>query len=405
MTTFANNTMDLLIQGQMETFVKQLVADGTLNDEQADSALSRVKAQVAELDIPAAPKRSRTKKIVSADERCMARVWGSGNGNQCKSRKHDGDFCKRCSKLVAVTDEALQFDENGKHIGLFWGRFDAPLPVFSDGFLCVQWKSDESKEIVANALKEGKTWHKFSGEGGNKGRKSGVKKPRKSKNGSKKSISSSVKRAKNAYMFFLGDKRAEVRAALLTETEDGKVPVSEVAKKVGAMWKALDDVAKTPYTDLAAAAKAERDIKIAELMEAASLVSEENVEASVEEAGISKSVKVEEFDQTDPIVAACFKDVDVADVTEDGEDDDDEEEVEEHKLADGTDVLKGADGTLYDPESLDIVGSWNEADNNNNGEVTNVTHCVPYTLPHHLDAMYSFKETASGYNVITTRAK
>ena len=83
-----------------------------------------VKEQVAELDIPAAPKRSRTKKIVSADERCMARVWGSGNGNQCKSRKHDGDFCKRCSKLVAVTDEALQFDENGKHIGLFWGRFD-----------------------------------------------------------------------------------------------------------------------------------------------------------------------------------------------------------------------------------------------------------------------------------------
>ena len=32
---------------------------------------------------------------------------------------------------------------------------------------------------------------------------------------------------------------AEVRAALLAEFEDGKVPVSEAAKKVGAMWKAL----------------------------------------------------------------------------------------------------------------------------------------------------------------------
>lgn len=76
-----------------------------------------------------------------------------------------------------------------------------------------------------------------------------------------------MKRAKNAYMFFLGEKRAEVRAALLTESEDGKVPVSEVAKKVGAMWNALDDTAKTPYNELAATAKAERDIKIAELTE------------------------------------------------------------------------------------------------------------------------------------------
>ena len=46
-----------------------------------------------------------------------------------------------------------------------------------------------------------------------------------------------------------------------------------------------------------------------------------------------------------------------------GEWEDVEVEVEEHKLADGTDVLKDPDGTLYDPESLDIVGLWNETDN------------------------------------------
>ena len=39
------------------------------------------------------------------------------------------------------------------------------------------------------------------------------------------------------------------------------------------------------------------------------------------------------------------------------------EEVEEHTLADGTDVLKGADGTIYDPESYEPIGKWNKADN------------------------------------------
>lgn len=392
--TTANNTMELLIQGQMENFVKTLAANGSLSEEQMAAAMAQVHQQVADLDVPAAPKRTRTKKVVAEEDRCMARVWGGGKGPQCKSAKHDGDYCKRCCKLAAVTTEPLQFAENGKHLGLFWGRVDEPQPVFSSGFLCVQWKSDESKAIVDAALKEGKTWHKFSNEGGKKKKSGGSKKPRKSKKSSKKSISSSVPRAKNAYMYFLGEKRAEVRAALLAESDDGKVAVSEVAKKVGAMWKALDDAGKAPYTELAATAKAERDAKIAELVEAASQATEsdaesvdESLEASVEDAALLSSIakpvskpaakkvgaiKVSEFDLKDPITAACFKGVVdeeddssvISGVTEASvEDDEDEEEVDEHDLADGTTVLKGADGTLYDPESFDVLGKWNEADN------------------------------------------
>ena len=40
-----------------------------------------------------------------------------------------------------------------------------------------------------------------------------------------------------------------------------------------------------------------------------------------------------------------------------------QEEVEEHALADGTTVLKGSDGTLYDLESFDAIGKWNSEDN------------------------------------------
>ena len=393
-STTANNTMELLIQGQMENFVKTLAANGSLSEEQMAAAMAQVQQQVADLDVPAAPKRTRTKKVIAEEDRCMARVWGGGKGPQCKSGKHDGDYCKRCCKLAAVTTEPLQFAENGKHLGLFWGRIDEAPPVFSDGFLCVQWKSDESKAIVDAAIKEGKTWHKFSNEGGKKKKSGGSKKPRKSKKSSKKSISSSVPRAKNAYMYFLGEKRAEVRAALLAESDDGKVAVSEVAKKVGAMWKALDEAGKAPYTELAATAKAERDAKIAELVEAASQASEsddaesvaESLEASVEDAALLSSIakpvakakgpiKVSEFDLNDPITAACFKGVTdeddsvdddssvISGVTEASNEDDDEEEVEEHDLADGTTVLKGADGTLYNPESFDVLGKWNESDN------------------------------------------
>jgi hypothetical protein len=40
-----------------------------------------------------------------------------------------------------------------------------------------------------------------------------------------------------------------------------------------------------------------------------------------------------------------------------------EVEVFEHKLSDGTDVLKGHDGILYDKESLERIGTLNEEDN------------------------------------------
>ena len=58
--------------------------------------------------------------------------------------------------------------------------------------------------------------------------------------------------------------------------------------------------------------------------------------------------------------AEAVRDVFVEIVEEDAEEG---EEVEEHELADGTTVLKGDDGTIYDAESCVPIGKWNEADN------------------------------------------
>ena len=389
------STMELLIQGQMENFVKTMAANGSFTQEQLAAAMAQVQQQVAALDVPAAPKRTRTTKVVEAEDRCMARVWGGGCGGQCKSAKCDGsDYCKRCAKAAAITEVPLSFDDNGKHIGLFWGRVDAELPIFKDGHVCVQWKTDDAKAIVAAALKEGKTFHPFSGESKKKSRKStGTKKPRKAKKATKKSIASGVKRAKNAYMFFLGEKRAEVRAALKEEAEDGKVAVSEVAKKVGEMWKAMDETARAPYTKLAEEAKAAREAEIQKLLEEASNASETSDAASIDEASIDEesafaapakaTTKVPAEVEDNEITKIAFSGIDGASV--DGQEDeeesvvsavtdatgleeldeeDDEDEVEEHTLADGKKVLKStADNTLYDPESFEPLGKWNEADN------------------------------------------
>ena len=45
------------------------------------------------------------------------------------------------------------------------------------------------------------------------------------------------------------------------------------------------------------------------------------------------------------------------------EDGDDGESVEEHEVADGTKYYLGSDGTLYDVETQDIVGTLNEETN------------------------------------------
>lgn len=410
-----SNTMEIMLQQQLANFAKQLAADGSLTQEQLALALAQSKTMVEQIDIPTAPKRTRKVKEVDAEDRCMARVWGGGEGTQCKSSKVDGcDYCKRCQKLADVTETPLQFSEDGKHIGLFWGRFDQPKPHFCDGMLVCQWKSADSKATVQKALQEGKTFHPFSGEAKKKNRSGGSTRSRKprAKKASKKAIRSSVPRAKNAYMFFLAEKRPEVRAQLeaaaaanptIEKNEKGedvsiiqKVPVSEVAKAVGALWKAMDEEAKAPYTAQATQAKAERDAKIAELEEQLSqaAASDDNSsiasgeeEATLTHENVAKHTatataalpKISQFDHSDPITKAMLKGISddgkvdenasVSDVTESIQEtveeveEEEGEEVEEHELADGTTVLKGDDGTIYDAESFEPIGKWNEADN------------------------------------------
>ena len=61
------------------------------------------------------------RKVVPAESRCCARVWGTGSGkDQCSKSKMDGsDFCKAHAAKHAENPCPCQLDDSGKRIGLF----------------------------------------------------------------------------------------------------------------------------------------------------------------------------------------------------------------------------------------------------------------------------------------------
>lgn len=66
---------------------------------------------------------------------------------------------------------------------------------------------------------------------------------------------SKKRRTKNAYMFFLQDKRPEIRDLLLSENQRGKVFPQEVCARAGEIWKQMTEELKTPYVQQARSLK------------------------------------------------------------------------------------------------------------------------------------------------------
>jgi len=368
--------MALLLENHMQNFVTKMAAEGTLTGEGQKAAMAQVSEMMSTITIPAAPARTRTKKVVDSDNRCMARVWGGGEGTQCTYGRKSGcgDYCNRCHKKSEVTEEPLQFSEMGKHVGLHWGRIDQDKPIMSGGFVAVQWKDPACAEKVTKALASGATFHPHSGEAKKK-----VKGPRKPRGAKKtKSKKPKARRTKNAFFHFLGDARAAKKAELIDAAAEGeKVGVSDVTKALGAVWKTMDTDARAPYTKLAVAEKA---VAQAELEASLATINDDAVELTIndtsglgnDEVGqiLAEGVDALEIDDgLDDMIAELSTEEVVSEVeqsaakSEDVADDEDGESVEEHEVADGTKYYLGSDGTLYDVETQDIVGTLNEETN------------------------------------------
>ena len=103
------------------------------------------------------------------DEKCMARVWRTGSGNdQCLKNPISGDYCSKHAKQATETEQPCQVNQYGKKRGLYCGRIDqyqdnrVGIPPYksrgSDGnyWIRIEWESDKMKYIVGDDVNKKK---------------------------------------------------------------------------------------------------------------------------------------------------------------------------------------------------------------------------------------------------------
>ena len=179
----ANDMIKGLMSGQLEALARMIAEQNNL---EVDAVMGLTKQHCDSMDLTQVSKKiskktrtSKPRAPPTAEERCMARVWGDGSGHsQCKSRKCEGsDYCKRCAKKAAIccnpctlsVDDAVTSNYSSwkttdggrvKKLGLYCGRIDQPIPsVDANGVLRIIWKNEDVKTEVAEKLESGE-WTK-----------------------------------------------------------------------------------------------------------------------------------------------------------------------------------------------------------------------------------------------------
>ena len=233
-----------------------------------------------------APKGPR--KAPQPECRCMARIAGTGH-EQCKNTRHTdhGEFCARHGKQFAKNPVPLQFDENGKKDGLFFGRIDNERPqVDEQGRVCVVYEGDQlSGEVHWHpALPQAKkAWREEMREV-DSARKQAEKDAKKAKRQAKKEAKAAERLAekeakateraqkkaekatehkkarKKSPNGFLAFRAAFLQTQLSISKMDGSKPrAGQVSKLAGAQWKTMPAESKAVWTHLAAQKLAETE--------------------------------------------------------------------------------------------------------------------------------------------------
>ena len=166
-TVGANRMMRELFEGQMMAMTTELATKFNVEEEAAQELCATHCVNVDIMKLTKGKKsrgRRKPKAPIAAENRCMCRVWGDGQGvSQCKSAKSlDTDYCKRCSKKAEICDKPCQLDSNGKRLGLFCGRIDqfepgTNLPPFSCGDeIRIIWKDEGVRDAISSGFDDGK---------------------------------------------------------------------------------------------------------------------------------------------------------------------------------------------------------------------------------------------------------
>lgn len=160
-------TAQHIFSGQLEAMAKKMAAQFNLPVEKLIEMASSHSSSVDILKMAQKNKskvkvKSIDKKPITAENRCMARVWGNGSGcDQCRCARKDGDYCARHAKQAAICEQPCMLDDNGKKLGLFCGRIDqfqegTTLPPFAvGGQIRIEWNSPEFKVALEIGIKNG----------------------------------------------------------------------------------------------------------------------------------------------------------------------------------------------------------------------------------------------------------
>ena len=163
-----------LFSSQLEAMAKQMATQFNLPKEELMKMVTShsISVNLLELTTKKGNKKS-IKTPITKENRCMARVWGSGTGtDQCNCIKKDGDYCTRHAKQAAICEQPCMLDDNGKKLGLFCGRIDqfqegTTLPPFAvAGQIRIEWDSLEFKEAIDAGILNGT--YKRTNKTGNK---------------------------------------------------------------------------------------------------------------------------------------------------------------------------------------------------------------------------------------------
>jgi hypothetical protein len=104
-------------------------------------------------------KPNKKKEPLSAEDRCKARRWGDGSGNdQCTRRKTGVEcYCALHLKQHAICPSPCTTNpDTGKRFGLWLGDIRQPLPWKDDnGVVQIQWCSDEQTALVEQSIQDG----------------------------------------------------------------------------------------------------------------------------------------------------------------------------------------------------------------------------------------------------------
>ena len=241
--------------------------------------------------------KTTPRKEVDPSNRCCARVWGTGSGNdQCtKAQSNGNDYCKAHTTQHASCPEPCQLDADGKRLGLFTGDIRHKLTgADSSGKWVITWNDETLQAQMAGEKETGvfefHPWAPNSGrlalakKGGNKATKPKITKiakadkPKIAK--ADKPKIAKPKRAKTPYFCFVGEHRDDIKQSIQGGDPTAKVSQPQIAKEAGSRWKLLDPEAREPYVRLSSEDKAAKIALFAQNHDSNSDLSEADMEES-----------------------------------------------------------------------------------------------------------------------------